>query len=408
MLPFDAALKVPSLSTPGTASTFERRLAAARAERQRQQRYRQRRLLQSPQGAAVRVDGSDMLAFCSNDYLGLANHPEVIAAFQQAAEHYGVGSGASHLICGHGEEHHRLEEELAAFTGRERAVLISTGYMANFGTINGLTDADSLIFADRLNHASLMDGAFVSRGQLQKFAHNDMADLEARLQSTRSGNRLIAVDGVYSMDGDLAPLPELVQLAEHYDAALMVDDAHGFGWLGQNGAGICEHFGLGQRQVPILMATLGKSLGGFGAFVAGSEDLVEVLIQHCRPYVYSTALPPAVAAAARASLRVIRREPERRQHLVTLIERFRRGATEREIPLLDSATPIQPLVLGAESRVMAVAAQLAADGIWVGAIRPPTVPLGSSRLRISLSAAHSFHQVDALLDALAHALEICP
>src|SRR5690606_4833293 len=304
------------------------------------------------------------------------------------------------LICGHSEEHHRLEEELAAFTGRDRAVLISTGYMANFGTINGLTDAGSLIFADRLNHASLMDGAFVSRARLQKFNHNDVADLEAGLRSQRADNRLIAVDGVYSMDGDLAPLPEIVQLAERYDAALMVDDAHGFGCLGENGAGICEHFGLRQRQVPILMATLGKSLGGFGAFVAGSEDLVEVLIQHCRPYVYSTALPPAVAAAARASLRLIQTEPERRQHLADLIAHFRRGATERDIPLLDSATPIQPLVLGAESRVMAVAGQLAAEGFWVGAIRPPTVPVGSSRLRISLSAAHSVEQVDALLDAL--------
>ncbi|MCW8195005.1 8-amino-7-oxononanoate synthase [Proteobacteria bacterium 005FR1] len=402
-----------ALSLPAEApaldgqTSLERRLASALAERQAQHRYRRRSLLESPQGARVRVGGRDVVAFCSNDYLGLANHPKVIEAFQVAAESYGVGSGASHLICGHSEEHHLLEDDLAAFTGRERALLISTGYMANVGTLNALTDAGSTIFADRLNHASLMDGAFVSRARLQKFAHNDLADLETQLQSCQTDSRLIAVDGVYSMDGDLAPLPEMARLASAYDAALMVDDAHGFGWLGESGAGVAEHFGLGQKEVPVLMATLGKSLGSFGAFIAGSEDLIEYLVQFCRPYVYSTALPPAVAAATRASLGVIHSEPHRRRHLLDLIERFRAGARERGIATMHSATPIQPVLAKDERQVLTLADLLASRGFWVGAIRPPTVPAGSCRLRISLSADHSAEQVDALLDALQWALEQC-
>lgn len=388
-------------------SSLDRRLAAALAERRSQNRYRQRKLLQSPQAAEVVVDGNCRVAFCSNDYMGLANHPEVIAAFQTAAGRYGVGSGASHLICGHSEEHHLLEQELAAFTGRERALLISTGYMANLGTINALTDAQSSIFADRLNHASLMDGGFVSRGHLQKFQHNDLADLEAQLQCCDSDNKLIAVDGIYSMDGDMAPLPGLARLARDYDAALMVDDAHGFGWLGESGAGITQHFGMSQQDVPVLMATLGKSLGSFGAFIAGSEDLIEVLVQLCRPYVYSTALPPAVAAATRASLQVIRSEPQRRRHLLELIGQFRAGARQRGIAVLDSRTPIQPVIVGDEKRVIALADLLAGQGFWVGAIRPPTVPEGRSRLRISLNADHSSAQLEGLLDALEWALERC-
>lgn len=388
-------------------TTLERRLAATLAERQAQSRYRQRKVLQSPQSAEVRVDGKRLVAFCSNDYLGLANHPEVIAAFQAAASRYGVGSGASHLICGHSEEHHRLEQELAAFTGRERALLISTGYMANLGAINALTDADSSVFLDRLNHASLMDGGFVSRAQLYKFQHNDLDELEVQLKSCHSDNKLIAVDGIYSMDGDMAPLPALSRLARNYDAALMVDDAHGFGWLGESGAGVAQHFGMSQRDVPILMATLGKSLGCFGAFIAGSADLIEVLVQLCRPYVYSTALPPAVAAATRAGLGVIGREPQRRGHLLALIHQFRAGARQRGVPVLDSHTPIQPVLVGHEQRTMELAGLLARQGFWVGAIRPPTVPEGSSRLRISLSADHSPAQVEGLLDALEWALERC-
>jgi 8-amino-7-oxononanoate synthase len=398
----------PQIDPPANAPTIlEQRLRAALAKRREQNRYRHRKILQSPQGAEVEVGGKRLVAFCSNDYLGLANHPDVIAAFQAAAGRYGVGSGASHLICGHSEEHHCLEQELAAFTGRERAVLMSTGYMANMGVINALTDARSSIFVDRLDHASLLDGGFVSQGRLRKFRHNDLNQLEEQLHACGSENKLIAVDGVYSMDGDMAPLPALAQLAREYDAALMVDDAHGFGWLGETGAGITQHFGLGQREVPILMATLGKSLGCFGAFVAGSEDLIEVLVQLCRPYVYTTALPPAVAAATRASLKVIRREPQRREHLLALIRHFRAGARQRGIPVSDSHTPVQPVIVGDERKVLALADLLAERGFWVGAIRPPTVPENSSRLRISLSADHSAAQVDALLDALAGALKHC-
>lgn len=387
---------------------MERLLAARLEQRRTQNRYRQRKLLQSPQGPEVLVDGRRMLAFCSNDYLGLAKHPDVIEAFQVAAGRYGVGSGASHLICGHGEEHHCLEEELAAFTGRERAVLISTGYMANMGVINALTDAESSVFVDRLNHASLMDGGFISRARLHKFPHNDLNHLRKQLQTCPDENKLIAVDGIYSMDGDMAPLPALSRLAREHDAALMVDDAHGFGWLGDSGAGVTEHFDLSQGDVPILMGTLGKSLGSFGAFVAGSADLIEVLIQFCRPYVYTTALPPAVAAATRAALGVIRREPQRRRRLLERIEQFQSGARRRGIPVCESRTPIQPVLVGDESRVMAVAAKLAEQGFWVGAIRPPTVPEGGSRLRISLCADHWPEQVEALLDALAPALGSVP
>ncbi|MGQ9425741.1 8-amino-7-oxononanoate synthase [Gilvimarinus sp. F26214L] len=380
-------------------------MEAALAERQGLNRYRRRRTLQSPQSAALQVDGRSVLAFCSNDYLALADHPRIVAAFRTAAARYGVGSGASHLICGHSAEHHQLEEELADFTGRERALLVSTGYMANLGAINALTDADSAVFMDRLNHASLWDGAFVSRAQVHKFPHNNLLALEAQLAACQSRNKLIAVDGVYSMDGDMAPLPQLAGLARTHDAALMVDDAHGFGWLGDSGAGVCEHYGLGQAEVPVLMGTLGKSLGCFGAFLAGSEALIEALIQLCRPYVYSTALPPAVAAATREALAVIRDEPERRDRLRALVRRFRAAAQERSIPLTDSETPIQPVVTGDEARTLALAGDLLERGFWVGAIRPPTVPEGGSRLRISLRADHGFAQVDSLLDALKAGLE---
>lgn len=392
----------------GLASNpWNQRLRDILDTRRAQNRYRQRKVLQSPQGSHVQVDGKDMLAFCSNDYLALANHPRVVEAFQKAADRYGVGSGASHLVCGHGEEHHRLEEKLAAATGRDRAVLISTGYMANFGVINALADARSSVFMDRLNHASLLDGGFICRGTLHKFPHNDVGALSSQLAACEQDYKLIAVDGIYSMDGDLAPLPELAQLARDHGAALMVDDAHGFGWLGSTGAGVCEHFGLDQEDVPILMATLGKSLGSFGAFVAGSEELIEVLIQTCRPYIFSTALPPAVAAASSAALDVIHDEPERRSNLNQLILHFRAEAKARGIPVQESETPVQPVVLGSESRTMAVAEFLAQRGIWVGAIRPPSVPEASSRLRISLNASHTKGQVERLLDAVAEALEFC-
>lgn len=379
---------------------LDQTLAPLLAERRAAHLYRTRKTLQSPQTPEVIVDGKKYLAFCSNDYLGLANHPDVINALAESAKQFGVGSGASHLVAGHSSEHHALEEELAAFTGRDRALLFSTGYMANMGAIAALVGQGDAVFEDRLNHASLLDAGLLSGARFQRFLHNDVSNLQMRLDKTEAARKLIVVDGVFSMDGDCAPLPELAALAQQNKAWLMVDDAHGFGCLGRTGAGCAEHFGLTQEQLPILMATLGKSVGSFGAFVAGSETLIESLIQFARPYIYTTAMPPAVAAATRASLRIIQSEHWRREHLHSLIAHFRRGAVERGLQLMDSYSPIQPVVIGSEANALAVAERLAARGILIIAIRPPTVPAGSSRLRITFSAQHTVAQVDQLLDEL--------
>lgn len=380
--------------------SLEHILAPALAERRAAHRYRHRRLLQTPQVPEVIVDGQRYLSFCSNDYLGLANHPDVIQRLQTAAAQYGVGSGASHLVSGHSSEHQALEEELAAFCGRDRALLFSTGYMANLGAITALVGQGDAVFEDRLNHASLLDAGLLSGARFQRFLHNDLDNLQARLEKTEAARKLIVVDGVFSMDGDFAPLPQLAQLAQQHNAWLMVDDAHGFGCFGQTGGGSAEHFGLTQSQLPILMGTLGKAFGTFGAFIAGSETLIETLIQFARPYIYTTAMPPAVAAATRTGLQLLQRESWRREHLHQLIAHFRRGAAELGLQLLDSVSPIQPIILGEEARALAFSEQLAARGFLVIAIRPPTVPAGSSRLRVTLSAEHSQAQVDALLDAL--------
>lgn len=381
--------------------SLEQSLQAALDERAATHRYRVRRLLESAQGPAVRVDGRDYLQFCSNDYLGLANHPRLIAAMQSAAADYGVGSGASHLVSGHSRWHHELEERLAALTGRSRALLFSTGYMANLGIINALLGKGDHIFEDRLNHASLLDGGLLSGARFQRFAHNDIADLQRRLEkSGDGGRRLIAVDAVFSMDGDLAPLPELAALAKQNNAWLMADDAHGFGVLGAHGAGSAEHFGLSQDELPVLMGTLGKALGCFGAFVAGSEVLIETLIQFARPYIYTTAMPPAVAAANLAALDVLAEEDWRRSQLQRNIQAFREGAARLGLPLASSDTAIQPLLVGADSDALAFSERLAGQGILVSAIRPPTVPEGTARLRITLTAAHSREQIDSLLNAL--------
>ena len=381
-------------------NSLEHILAPALSERRATHRYRHRRMLETPQLPELVVDGKSYLAFCSNDYLGLANHPAVIKSLQSAAERFGVGSGASHLVNGHSSEHHALEEELAAFCGRERALLFSTGYMANLGAITALVGQGDAVFEDRLNHASLLDAGLLSSARFQRFLHNDLDNLQTRLEKTEAARKLIVVDGVFSMDGDFAPLPQLAQLAQQHNAWLMVDDAHGFGCFGQRGGGTAEHFGLTQAQLPILMGTLGKAFGTFGAFIAGSEVLIETLIQFARPYIYTTAMPPAVAAATRTSLQLLQQESWRREHLQQLIARFRHGAAEIGLQLLDSASPIQPIILGDEARALAFSEELAARGFLVIAIRPPTVPVGSSRLRVTLSAAHSVAQVDALLNAL--------
>lgn len=362
--------------------------------------YRRRRVSDGPQGPEMRIDGREVLAFCSNDYLGLANHPKVIEAMQAGARRYGAGSGAAHLINGHGRAHHQLEEALAAFSGRPRALLFSTGYMANQGVIGALLGRGDHVIEDRLNHASLIDGATLSRARLHRFAHGDMDALEARLNAIESGEKLIAVDGVFSMDGDIAPLPQLAAAARRHDAWLMVDDAHGMGVLGERGRGSLDAAGLTIDQAPILMATLGKGLGVFGAFIAGSEALIETLIQRARSYIYTTALPPAIAEATRAALALAGDEAWRRDHLFALIKRFRQGAIALGLPLMDSPTPIQPLLTGSAQQALRWSAQLEQAGLLVTPIRPPTVPEGASRLRITLSAAHDEAHVDRLLDGL--------
>ncbi len=362
--------------------------------------YRRRRVVSGSQGAEVVVDGRAMLGFCSNDYLGLANHPEVVAALQQGAERWGVGSGASHLVSGHTSEHHALEEELAEFTGRPRALLFSTGYMANQGVITALLGRGDTVYEDRLNHASLIDGGLLSQANFKRFAHSDMEALEQHLDSKDGGEALVAVDGLFSMDGDIAPLRRLAEICRQRSAWLMVDDAHGIGVLGENGAGSLEHFGLGLDEVPILMGTLGKAFGTFGAFVAGSEELIETLIQSARSYIYTTALPPALAAATRVSLRLVQEEGWRRERLQELIARFRRGVEEIGLPLMQSTTPIQPIVAGSSEQALEWSRRLEDEGILVTAIRPPTVPKGGARLRITLSCSHSDEQLQRLLQAL--------
>lgn len=376
-------------------------LPAALQQLQEQDLYRQRRLIESPQGTQVKVDGALKLNFCSNDYLGLANHPAVVQAFQQAANQWGVGSGAAHLVCGHSLEHHALEAELAAFTGRDRALLFSTGYMANLGVIAALVGRGDTVLEDRLCHASLLDGGLLSGARFKRYAHADVAHLQAVLTSSGLGRQLIVTDGVFSMDGDVAPLASLVAAAKAHDAWLMVDDAHGFGVLGATGAGIVEEAGFTQQEVPVLVGTLGKAFGTSGAFVVGSEDLIETLIQKARPYIYTTAIPAAIAAATRVSLRLLIAETWRRDKLVQLIQQFRAGAMQLGLQLLPSDTPIQPIVLGSSQHALAMSEQLYQRGFLVSAIRPPTVPQGSARLRVTFSAAHEPAQVEQLLDALA-------
>ncbi len=368
--------------------------------REQQSLYRRRRTLESAQAPQVTVDGRACLAFCSNDYLGLANHPQVIAALQQAANTYGVGGGASHLVNGHSKPHHQLEEALAEFTGRPRALLFSTGYMANLGVVNALLNKSDAVFQDRLNHASLLDAGLLSGARFQRYLHNDAASLRQRLLKTEVRRKLVVTDGVFSMDGDIADLPALCHEARQAGAWVMVDDAHGFGCLGQQGGGCAEHFGLGVDQVQVLVGTLGKAFGTAGAFVAGSEELVETLIQHARTYIYTTSMPPAVAAATLASLQLLRTESWRRDKLQQLIARFRAGCGQLGLELMDSPTPIQPIMVGAADKAMAMSTALEQRGIFISAIRPPTVPNGSARLRVTLSAAHTEQQVDQLLDAL--------
>lgn len=376
-------------------------LAAELTRRRVEHLYRTRRVVESPQGTELNVDGRWLVAFCSNDYLGLAADPRVTEALIEGARAYGAGAGAAHLVSGHTRAHHQLEEELAEFTGRERALLFSTGYMANLGVIAALTGRGDNVFEDRLNHASLLDGGLLSTARLRRYAHAETMALQAQLAAAE-GRKLVVTDGVFSMDGDIAPLPELVSVCRTHNAWLMVDDAHGLGVVGDQGRGSLSRHALGSVEVPILMGTLGKAFGTFGAFIAGSSDLIETLIQQARPYIYTTASPAALAEATRISLRIAREEEWRRQRLTELVTRFRREATGMGFDLMPSETPIQPLMAGSSSRVLEWSRALEAAGFLVTAIRPPTVPLGSARLRVTFSATHTDRQLDQLLDALQH------
>lgn len=362
--------------------------------------YRKRQILDSPQGIEIESAGKRYLNFSSNDYLGLANHPDVVAVLQTAAEQYGAGSGSAHLVCGHSAAHHALEEELADWVGRERALLFSTGYMANLGVISALLRKTDAVFEDRLNHASLLDGGLLSGARFQRFHHANRNDLQRRLDQSTAHRKLIVTDGVFSMDGDLAPLQALSTCAQQSNAWLMVDDAHGIGVIGVKGQGSLHVAGLNQSQAPILMGTLGKALGTFGAFVAGSEELIELLIQRARTYIYTTAMPAAVAEATRVSVRLAQTEDWRRQKLEDLTIRFQQGLNQLGIKPVDSTTPIQPIVLGESQRAIQVSEGLKQRGFWVTAIRPPTVAKGTARLRVTFSSDHQDVHIDRLLDAL--------
>lgn len=374
-------------------------LEAELRELETQGLLRSRRVLQSAQGAHVKVDGRDYLAFCSNDYLGLAAHPQLIDAACSGAAQYGVGAGASHLIVGHSAAHHQLEQALAQFLELPQALLFSTGYMANLGIVSALLGRNDVVLADKLNHASLNDAALLARAQFVRYNHCDLAHLEQALSKAQGGRKLVVTDAVFSMDGDIAPVPQLLALCERYDATLLLDDAHGFGVLGEHGRGVLEHFNVQSSRI-IYMATLGKAAGVFGAFVAGSEVLIQTLIQRARTYIYTTALPPLLATAVLAGLKLLRQEDWRRTHLRALIASFKQHLATQRWHLLPSDTPIQALIIGSNQEALAVAEALRGAGILVPAIRPPTVPKGQARLRISLSAAHTQEDVRRLCDTL--------
>lgn len=391
-------------------------LKAALSEVDRQHLRRRQRTIESfpvdENRAEVVVEGQRLVDFCSNDYLGLARHPKIVAAMCEAAPRTGVGSGAAHLVTGHGREHAALEEELAAFTGRERALLFSTGYHANLAVICCLADRGEVVLLDRLNHASLIDGALLSGARFSRYAHGDGAAAERALIEHKDEVSVLATDGVFSMDGDIARLPSLARACQKKKTWLIVDDAHGIGVLGPRGRGTLEHYEMDSEEAPVLVGTLGKALGTFGAFVAGSDELIELLIQKARTYIYTTALPPAVAAATRAALRVSQRETWRREKALALATRFSTALPGIGIAADDAnprkllpGTTIVPVILGEAARALAVSKALEDKGFLVSAIRAPTVPAGTARLRVTFSAAHEEAQVDGLLAALADALE---
>ena len=361
--------------------------------------------VQGPQGPTITVNDRTLLNFCSNDYLGMANDKRLVAAMHKAVDRYGVGSGASPLICGRSEAHQSLERKVAELTGRDRALLFSSGYAANLAVVTALGGGrGGVVIGDRLNHASLVDGAVLSRARIGRFRHGDAGSLTRRLREAGT-KKLVLTDSVFSMDGDIAPLPEISKLCKKYNALLVVDDAHGYGVLGDKGGGTLPLHGLGQDDVPVLILTFGKAVGVAGACVAGRSDIIEMLIQKARPYIYSTAPPPALAMTISTSLEIIRAADASRAHLFNLIELFKRRACERCLTIKDSNTPIQPLIAGTGAEAVRISADLLRHGILVTAIRPPTVPVNGSRLRITLTAAHNENQVNKLLEALSQAVK---
>jgi len=376
-------------------------------QRQQQGLYRRRKVMQSPQGREIIIDGQTVLNFCSNDYLGLANHPEVKKAFIDAAQSYGVGSGSAHLVNGHSKLHQQLEEELADFCGYPRALLFSTGYMANLGVAQSLCGRGDSIIEDKLNHASLLDAAQLSGGKLLRYIHADYNSLQSQLEATHSDKRreiLISSDAVFSMDGDEADIRTMAQYCQQYEAWLMLDDAHGFGVLGDHGKGSLSQQSISPQQVPVYMATLGKAMGTAGAFVAGPEDLIEYLIQTARSYIYTTAMPAAVAAASLASLNILKKGDSKQQSLLHNIRYFKRLAQQSDIILMPSNTAIQPILVGNADEALRLSQQLFDKGLHIAAIRPPTVPKNSARLRITLRADHTENDIKGLINTLSDLL----
>ena len=355
--------------------------------------------MNSPQSPHIVVDRKEYLSFCSNDYLGLAHHPKLIAALQQGAAQYGVGAGAAHLVSGHTQAHHELEIALAGFVAKPGALLFSTGYMANMGVVQALVGKGDTVFANKLNHASLNDAMHLSRAEVQRYRHDDIAQLAQLLGNTRSGRKLVITDAVFSMDGDIAPLPELLALCEQHDAWLLADDAHGFGVLGEQGRGSLSHYGIASPRI-IYMATLGKAAGVFGAFVAAEQVVIDTLINHAGSYIYTTATPPSLACAVLASLQLIGQGDALRTHLHRLITQLRDDLHDLPWALIPSETAIQPLMVGDNQAALKLSASLLELGIWVAPIRPPSVPQGTARLRITLSAAHSAADITRLAETL--------
>ena len=353
----------------------------------------------TPQGPVIRMSGKNIINFCSNDYLGLANHPALVSAMKEGIDRYGIGSGASQLICGYTTAHEMLEERLCEFTGRQSAIVFSSGYLANLAIVNTLLERHDTVLGDKLNHASMIDAARLSRASFRRYQHANINSLNNLLQIS-AGKKLVMTDGVFSMDGDIAPLPDLALSCAGMNAWLAVDDAHGFGVLGENGGGIVEQFGLTVKEVPLLMATFGKALGTSGAFIAGDKEVMDMFVQSARTLIYSTAMPPAFAYTTIRALEIVSEEKWRREHVHKLVGRFINGAKQLNLPVMNSATAIQPLLIGSTEKTMDASRQLFEKGFFITAIRPPTVPKDTSRLRITLTAAHSEEHVDRLLDAL--------